>query len=277
MTDADGLLPRIEAAWPALGPQEQRVAAFLRARPDESALYNSSELARLAGVSKATVSRLYRRLGFGDSAEARESLRARRREGVPFVLDPAGDPFAERIAQDAENLRRLAAETAPEAVRAAGAALARARRVLVVGTRSGLPPALQLRQALAQARPDVVLVPERGQSAGEDLVGLDAADVAVVVALRRRAAGTGRLLATLVASPAQVVRIAERGAPAAPGVDHDFAVPIDAPGAFDSHVAATALVGALAESALRALGDAAAARAGAIDAAYASLGELDPA
>ena len=40
-----GLTARIDDAWEALSPQEQRVAGFLRARPDESALYNSSELA----------------------------------------------------------------------------------------------------------------------------------------------------------------------------------------------------------------------------------------
>lgn len=276
MSAADGLLQRIDTAWPVLGPQEQRVAAFLRSRPDESALYNSSELARLTGVSKATVSRLYRRLGFGDSAEARESLRARRLDGVPLMVDPTGDPLPERLAQDVENLLRLAATTAPSAVAAAAAVVADADRVLVLGSRSGLPVAMQLRQALAQVRPGVVLVPERGQSLGEDLVGLTARDVVVVVALRRRATGTARLMTALAASPARVIRIAETGAVDAHGVDHDFAVPIDAPGAFDSHVAAAALVGALAEAVLHALGDAGAARASAIDEAYAALGELDP-
>lgn len=255
-----GLGERIERAWAGLGPQEQRVAEFLRTRPDESAVVNSSELARLTGVSKATVSRLYRRLGFTGSQEARALLRAQRGAGVPVVLEREGDRLSAQLAQDVANLQRLAAELDRGSLETAARRVAEARRVLVVGLRTGLSVAVQLRQALAQARPDVVLAPQHGQSLGEELVGL-----------------TAEVPAALAASEAAVVLIAEPGAALEARVEHRFAVPIESTGPFDSYAAAAGLATALADAVLVALGDAGARRVAEIAAAYADLGELDPA
>jgi DNA-binding MurR/RpiR family transcriptional regulator len=55
---------RLRDHYPALTPQEQRVADFIFASIDDLMSYNSAELARLSGVSKATVSRLFKRLGY---------------------------------------------------------------------------------------------------------------------------------------------------------------------------------------------------------------------
>ncbi|BDZ45658.1 hypothetical protein GCM10025866_15670 [Naasia aerilata] len=116
------------------------MADLIRSRPQDIALYNSSELAALAGVSKATVSRLFRRLGFSGSQEVRESLRAQRTAGVPVDLDP-GQAMDERLAaqlrQDLENLGRLYASLDPRAVTEVASRIATARRVLVLGFRSG--------------------------------------------------------------------------------------------------------------------------------------------
>lgn len=274
-----GLAERIDAAWATLGPQEQRVAGFLRARPDESALYNSSELARLTGVSKATVSRLYRRLGFAASSEVRELLRARRSAGLPVVVEQAGERLPALLAQELANLQRLAADLDPVALEAAARTLAEADRVLVIGLRSGLPVATTLRQALAQARPDVVLAPGQGQSLAEEVAGLGRGDAVVLVALRRRPAAAARLLAALEASPAAVVVVADpslpASLPASPGAAQRFTVPIESAGAFDSCSAAAALVAALADAVLRHRGPAGAARVEAVDAALRALDELE--
>lgn len=277
MTEQRGpLAERIDAAWPALSPQEQRVAGFLRSRPDESALYNSSELARRTGVSKATVSRLFRRLGFADSQEAREVLRAQRSEGLPVVVgDDGDDPIAAQVARDVLNLQRMAGGVDRAVLRSAAAALAVADRVVVLGLRSGFPIAMLLRQALAQARPDVRLAPEQGQAVGEELVGLGAEDVVVVVGVRRRAAGSGELLRELGAAAPRVLLIVDPSLPPSGG-DWRFDVPIESVSAFDSYAAAVSLVSLLAGAVLKALGPAGAARVAAIGAAYAAMGELDP-
>lgn len=275
MTDTAGgaLAARIDDAWSALSPQEQRVAEFLRAKPDESALYNSSELARLTGVSKATVSRLFRRLGFAGSHEVRDLLRAQRGAGIPVVLERVADPFAAHIDHDLAHLRRLAADVDRTAVLAAAAALAGAPQVVVVGFRSGFPIAMLLRQALVQARPGVRLVPEHGQTLGEELVGLTEEDVVLVVGLRRRPAEFPRVLGALRDAPPRVVLLADPSLSPA-DVDWRFDVPIESTSAFDSYAAPASLVSVLAGAVLEALGDEGAARVTAIGSAYEDLAEL---
>jgi DNA-binding MurR/RpiR family transcriptional regulator len=269
------LAERIDDAWQGLSPQEQRVADFLRSRPEESALYNSSELARRTGVSKATVSRLFRRLGFADSQEARDLLRAQRGAGLPVQVDDADDALGVQVARDALHLQALAEGTDRAALQAAAEAIAAAPRVVVVGFRSGFPIAMLLRQALVQARPDVRLVPEQGQTLGEELVGLGTEDVVVVVAIRRRPSTLDATLRALAAGPARTVVIADPTLPPS-GADWRFEVGIRSPSPFDSSVATTALVSALASAVLEATGDAGAVRVAAIGAAYESLGELGP-
>lgn len=266
---------RIAEAWQGLSPQEQRVADFLRSRPDESALYNSSELARRTGVSKATVSRLFRRLGFTGSQEARELLRAQRAAGLPVVLDDVDDPVAAQVAGDVAHLRRMAAQLDVAALRDAAAAIAAAPRVVVAGFRSGFPIAMLLRQALVQVRPDVRLVPEAGQAMGEELVGLAEDDVVVLVGLRRRPAGFGRTLVAARAATPNVLVLAEPSLRSGPE-RWRFDVPVESASPFDSYAAATSLISVLAGEVLQQRGPAGAERVAAIDRAYTAMGELEP-
>ncbi|WP_448196277.1 SIS domain-containing protein, partial [Raoultella planticola] len=66
------------------------------------------------------------------------------------------------------------------------AALARARRVALLGFRNSYPIAMHLRQQLMQVRERVMLMPQPGQTLAEELVDLAPQDMAVVVAFRRR-------------------------------------------------------------------------------------------
>jgi len=270
------LAERIADAWAGLSPQEQRVADFLRAEPDESALYNSSELARRTGVSKATVSRLFRRLGFAGSQEAREVLRAQRAAGLPVLLDDPEDPLAAQVARDVEHLRRLAVDVDRAALREAAEALATAPRVVVAGFRSGHPLAMLLRQALVQARPDVALLPEAGQTLGEELVGLSRDDAVVVLGLRRRPAGFDRVLDGVRAATPNLLVLADPTLRRGPE-RWRFDVPVQSASPFDSYAAAACLLSVLAGEVLHRRGAAGAERVAAVDRAYASLGELDPA
>ncbi len=61
-----------------------------------------------------------------------------------------------------------------------------ARRIVVIGMRNAYPAALHLRQQLLQARGQVLVLPQPGQSLSEELVDLTADDLVVVMAFRRR-------------------------------------------------------------------------------------------
>ncbi|CAN5349778.1 MurR/RpiR family transcriptional regulator HpxU [soil metagenome] len=84
LTAAAPIGQRIDESYGDLSPQEQRAADFILDHLADLAVYNASELARLSGVSKATVSRLFRSLGFTDAQEVRNHARALRSQGVPI-------------------------------------------------------------------------------------------------------------------------------------------------------------------------------------------------
>lgn len=255
MTDTMNIGQRIDGRYGELSPQEQRVADFILDHLSDLAVYNASELARLSGVSKATVSRLFRRLGFQDSAEVREHARTLRRHGAP-VGGPgasAGTPsrLATHLEGEQENLRLLLHTLEDGRLDAAARLIAHAGNVVVIGLRGSYPLALHLRQQLAQACANVRLAPLPGQSIGEDLAGLGPHDVVVLFGFRRRTAGFGQLVAAIQRRRIPLVLIADASARRhADGAAVWLECPIDSDSAFDSYAAAMSLINLLATGAM---------------------------
>lgn len=79
------LLERIGAALPALPPAEQRVAKLVLADARSFATLPVGELAQRARVSKPTVVRFCRSVGYGGLADFKRKLAGSVNEGVPFV------------------------------------------------------------------------------------------------------------------------------------------------------------------------------------------------
>jgi RpiR family transcriptional regulator, carbohydrate utilization regulator len=79
------LLDRIRAALPALPPAEQRVARLLLSDPRNFAGIPVAELAERARVSKPTVVRFCRSVGYDGLADFKLKLAGSVSEGVPFV------------------------------------------------------------------------------------------------------------------------------------------------------------------------------------------------
>ncbi|MBR7829142.1 MurR/RpiR family transcriptional regulator [Actinospica sp. MGRD01-02] len=94
MNDA-GLGQRIDRLYASLSPQEQRAADVVLDRLDDLAVYNASEIAQISGVSKATVSRLVRRLGYEDFAQVRAQARTLRSLGTPLGTSSAYEASAD--------------------------------------------------------------------------------------------------------------------------------------------------------------------------------------
>ena len=79
------MLDRIRASIPALPPAEQRVAKLLLADPRSFATLPVSELADRSHVSKPTVVRFCRSVGYDGLADFKRKLAGTVNEGVPFV------------------------------------------------------------------------------------------------------------------------------------------------------------------------------------------------
>jgi DNA-binding MurR/RpiR family transcriptional regulator len=263
---------RIASHHRDLSPQERRAAATLLEHLDDLATYRAAELASLAGVSKATMSRLFRSLGYADFGEVREQLRETRHNGEPRLVSGGADLPA-HLAREAEALRRAVEHPAlPRAVDL----LVAARRVLVVGWRNSYPVALHLRQQLAHVRGDVRVAPAPGQVLGEELADVEAGDAVVLIGFRRRPAGFGAFLDAAAATGAPVLLVADPTA-----IEHarratvwlECAVATGL--AFDSYAAAMSLVSVLADGVLTACGENAQARVSGISTTYARLAEIE--
>ena len=79
------ILERVKAALPALPPAEQRVAKLLLTDPRAFANLPVSELADRSHVSKPTVVRFCRSVGYDGLADFKLKLAGSVNEGVPFV------------------------------------------------------------------------------------------------------------------------------------------------------------------------------------------------
>ncbi|KRC55027.1 MULTISPECIES: MurR/RpiR family transcriptional regulator [unclassified Nocardioides] len=263
---------RIAAHHDELGPQERRAAATLLEHLDDLATYRAAELAELAGVSRATMSRLFRSLGFADFDQVREHLRGLRGAGEPRRVEGAPDVATLVAAEQAAIQRALEHPRLPEVA----GLVALAHRVLVVGWRNSYPVALHLREQLAQARDDVGIAPVPGQAIGEELVGLGPDDVVVVVAFRRRPPHLGPFLEAARDTGAAVVLLGDPSAVAhAARATVWVECPLQSTLAFDSYAAPMALVGLLADSVLAACRRHGPARVRAITETYERLGEVE--
>ncbi len=130
------MLDRIRASIPALPPAEQRVARLLLTDPRAFPSLPVGELASRAQVSKPTVVRFCRSIGYDGLADFKLKLAGSVNEGVPFVHravdedDKAGDIAVKVVDNSVAALLRYRSATA-------GQALERAMQVLVRAGREG--------------------------------------------------------------------------------------------------------------------------------------------
>lgn len=246
---------RLRECYNELSPQEQRVASFIMDHFDDLMSYNSAELARLSGVSKATVSRLFKRLGYDRFKEMRDEVRTLRQSGMPLTENrdavQGNTLLARHYKQEMANLTQwvnaLDAVQFADVVQALGAA----QRVFILGLRNSAPVALHLRQQLMQIRGQVSLMPQPGQTLAEELVDITPQDVVVVVAFRRRPRVIRPVLEALHKQGVPTVAISE---PQAAGITTlarwYFGLPLDSVSAFDSYSSAMSLVNLLANALL---------------------------
>ncbi|KHS87551.1 RpiR family transcriptional regulator [Pectobacterium brasiliense] len=246
---------RLRDRYSELSPQEQRVADFIFDHFDDLISYNSAELARLSGVSKATVSRLFKRLGYPSYRDMRDELRTLRQSGMPLADNrdavQGNTLLARHYKQEMANLTQWINQIDPVQFGAVIQALMQAQRVCLIGLRNSYPVALHLRQQLLQIRQQVTLLTQPGQTLSEELVDLTAQDIVIVVAFRRRP----RLIQPLL------VQLQKRGVPVLllcePQVSTlmslatwSLCVPLDSVSAFDSYSSAMSLVNVISNALL---------------------------
>jgi len=257
--DAKSLESRIQTHYAELPPAERRLADLLLGFPSDIATYSAGELAEMAGTSNAAATRFFRRLGYKDFMEARRMVRGARSWGSPVYLSAPEDrvrqnskTVAAHIARETNNISRTLEALRPDILREAADALIAAKRVFVAGFRNSRVLALYLHRQLSIVRDGVVLAPSVGQTLGEDLAGLNADDVVVVVGFRRRMAMVETLISVAKRRGAKVLLVADSSATTMPKKpDWNLLCEVRSESPFDSYTAAMSVLNLLCAATFR--------------------------
>ncbi|UCE30593.1 MAG: MurR/RpiR family transcriptional regulator [Burkholderiales bacterium] len=237
-TPRDGLEARIRHHVEAMPPSERSVAELVLAHPGLLATHSATELAGLAGSSKAAVTRCIRRIGYASFAAVRAEARGAQRWGSPLYAEtgltrvappaesrPRGarargakgarlqdERLAAHVRAEVVNLDRSFAAIGQQRFEAIAQAIAGARRVLVLGYRNSRVLATHLAAMLGALRTGVELAPGAAGTLGESLASLSRHDVVVAVGLRRRVPVFMRAIRVAQAQGARVLYLTDAAA-----------------------------------------------------------------
>src|SRR5882757_2124169 len=245
-----------------LGPKSERVVHLLATQAEFTSYASASAVAGRAGVDAATVVRTARALGFAGWPDLRLELRnpylssLRANEVLSEHEDAASDPILHALRSDADNLALAIRTVDVAAVRAVAAAIAAARRTLVIASGSFAGPAHQLVHSAAFMGLDAQLPGRGGTTLVNALTKLGPGDCLVAINFWRlpreiRAATEAAHRAgvtTCVLTDLRRSALTELA-------DHTVTVPCEGTGHFPSLTASMAVVHAILAEITRTLGE----------------------
>ena len=270
---------RIREATPGFHPSELRLAEAILHFPGQIASYTATELAQMAGVSNATVTRFVRKIGYTSFEAARQAVRAEQMAGTALLRvshdSASGDgQSARHLAQAHDNLDLSLAGLDAQEIASLVAAMASAKRLWVLGFRAGQAFARYLAWQVLQVRSDVITLPRDGETLAESLAAIGPGDCVIVFAMRRPPRMLGHVVAELARSGGATALIGDIAG--LDGLPARWHLPCSTTGAgalFD-HAGVMAICGLLASMTMEQAGAAGRARLGVIERIHDSLDEI---
>jgi len=260
-----------------LPPTERRLGEFILDFPGELASYTASELAGLAHVSNASVTRFFRHLGYDSFDAARRQVRAEQQSGAALLLSSvaANESDAAHVAQAHRNIDATFYRLPDTALTEIAAAIVAARQVVIVGYRSSNAFAAYLRWQILQVVEQTRVIPGAGETLGEYTAGFAATDCVIIFGLRRSVPQLAEILTSATSAGAKVAYVTDQ--PNAPATPARWLIRCDtqAPGPLYNHASVMAVCDLLATKVLAAAGSAGRKRMAAIEAAHDIHSELE--
>ncbi len=215
---ASGLVLRIQERFSRLTAGEKKLAQLLVDRDDDILTHSATEIAEMAGVSKATAARFFQHLGYADFNEVRQQAREERNRSQPYELSITGSTqvalgktIGTHLDLELRNLTKTFEELRSDKMREAAEALREAPRVWVLGLGAEEGFARYARLLLARLRHSVMILGINQGSWAEDLAMTGPKDLLLLISLPPRPEILGPIVSYARTTRMKVVTIADRG------------------------------------------------------------------
>lgn len=259
---ADGaIVDAIHEVYDRFSSQEKKVADLVLESPGELSIYAATELAKLAGVSNATITRFVRRAGYSNYDEMRVAARESRSWGAP-LFQQASDFGLNETENDAylasfteaevRNLTMALGGLKRSEVDDIASALVTARNLVFMGFRNSHFLASYARTQFLHFRDRTRIVPGPGETVTERTSDLGADDVVVVVGLRRIVGVLKRYMKAMYERDVRILLITDPSARVVPSYARwTIVCPVETPHMFDSYSGVQAVLRLLAYESFR--------------------------
>lgn len=245
-TERSSFLSSVRAGLSRMPPTERRLAEFVLNFPGELASYNASELAKLANVSNATVSRFVQKLGYGSYEEARRHVRLDQSGGAALYLPGTkGDDLSDLVdlhfAQGARNLTDTGKTVSIAEIDSIADAILSAKRVAIFGFRTSQAFASYLHWQILQVVDSSRLLPQPGQTLAEEIASFTPEDCVVYFGLPRRIRDNDLIVEQIRKTGAKLLYITDDKLAPEAGAQWHLRCRIAAPGQLFNHVSVIGL------------------------------------
>ncbi|MBK0325950.1 MurR/RpiR family transcriptional regulator [Rhodobacteraceae bacterium F11138] len=279
------IVTAIHKVYDKFSAQEKQVADLVLESPGELSVYAASELARLAGVSNATITRFVRRAGFGNYEEMRIAARDARNWGAPLFQSAAAphqgevenDTFLSRFAEaEVRNLTEALNGLKPDEMNEITDALVGARNLVFMGFRNSYFLASYARTQFLHFRGATRIVPGPGETVAERTSDLGSEDVIVIIGLRRIVGLLKQYMKLMHDREVPILLVTDSSARVIPAYARwIITCPVETPHIFDSYSGVQAVLRLLAYESYRKLGKASRTYMERMEALHSELGEFE--
>ncbi|AML53566.1 MurR/RpiR family transcriptional regulator [Falsihalocynthiibacter arcticus] len=275
----DTFLARIKGNLHEMHPTERRLADFLLSFPGELASYTATELAQLAGVSNATVSRFIKKLGYESYDEARRHVRTDQKTGAAIYLlgSKTKNPdelINAHINQAKDNIDHTFSMTNLKEIDQLAETILAARRVWVIGFRTSFSFANYFQWQILQVIEGVSVIPQQGETLAEHIAGISSEDCVVFLGLQRQVSGNIQLLNLIQSTGARTAFISDGNEERKKGLDWHFHCRTAAPGPLFNHASLIALLHLIAVRVIELAGPTGRKRLAMIESLHETLGDI---
>lgn len=225
------IIERLKKAFENLSPKTRKAAAYIINNSKEATFLNASSLARAAGVSEATVTRLAYSLGFSGYAEFRGALQEHAKSvlALPKYVPQNAKGFilAEVAAMEKQSVDEMLESITPQQFQRAVQTLYKAQSVSVVGAHYNAIPAAYAAYFLQAVRPAVRLFTSVDLNLFTRLQDIDGQDVVLAITTARYPQDTQKMLPLFKERGATVIAITDSPiSPVLPLADQALIVPL---------------------------------------------------